>query len=146
METTGLDVIRCEVIERYIHELTHNVSFSNGIIKAKHKIPKEITKLTGITQKEVNDGQDFNVFKNEVKTMLTICNKPIFIAHNGNVFDHQVLKFKDILDGNISIDALQKVTDELQAQGQIVLTNTKGQVQKITRRKQLGLKWQSGLV
>lgn len=98
LETTGLDVIRCEIIERYIHELTHDSPFSEGVVKAKHKVPKEVIKLTGISQNEVNNGQDFSAFKNEVKTMLALCHKPIFIAHNGNVFDHQILKFKDILD------------------------------------------------
>lgn len=100
LETTGLNVMKCEVIERYMHELTHDVQFSSGVIKAIQKVPKEVIKLTGITQKEVNDGQDFNVFKNEIKTMLELCHKPIFIAHNGNVFDHLVLKFKGVFDGN----------------------------------------------
>lgn len=98
LETTGLNVVHCEVIERYIHEYSHDIAFNQGVCKAKHKVPKEIIKLTGITQQEVNNGEDFNIFKNEVKSMLNICNKPIFIAHNGNVFDHQVLRFKDVLD------------------------------------------------
>lgn len=103
LETTGLDKFKCEIIERYIHELTHDVGFSFGIIKARHKVPKEITQLTGITQKEINQGQDINIFKNEIKTMLEICEKPIFIAHNGNVFDHQILKINNIIDSNCKL-------------------------------------------
>lgn len=126
LETTGLNVMKCEVIERYMYELTHNATFSLGIIKAKNKVPKEVINLTGITQKEVNKGEDFSIFKNEVKAMLLICHKPIFVAHNGNVFDHLVLKFKGILDGNCRLLDSRAVIRQLSANkvGNESLVNT----------------------
>lgn len=99
LETTGLDKKTCEILERYIHEITHDETFSNGVIKVKF-IPHEIIKLTGITQKESNKGQEFIEFKNEMKHVVDICFNPIFIAHNGNSFDHIIMKIQGLLTNN----------------------------------------------
>ena len=36
-------------------------------------------------------------FRNDIDTLLNYCEKPIFIAHNGNSFDHKLLLSKEIL-------------------------------------------------
>lgn len=92
LETTGLDVQKCEIIERYFHELWHDCQFSNGIIKCKKKVPSIIHELTGITKKDISNGENINIFKSEISEMLELCKNPILIAHNGNVFDHQVMR------------------------------------------------------
>ena len=97
LETTGLNTDVCEIIERYIHELTHNAPISNGVIKARMSVPKIVQKLTGISQKEVNKGESLNVLRNEMRCIIDICDGPIFIAHNGNSFDHKVMRRQGLL-------------------------------------------------
>lgn len=50
---------------------------------------------------------------------------------SGGITESQRKTAQDILDGNISMSALKAVSDELQAQGKIVLKNANSQVQQI---------------
>lgn len=100
LETTGIDIKKCDILERYVHEITHDIQYSHGIIKAKFKVPQIITDLTGISQKEVNRGEDVSIFKNEMQNLLDICYMPIFIAHNGHAFDHQIMRRLQLLNNN----------------------------------------------
>lgn len=92
LETTGLNVQHCEIIERYIHELNHDCEVSSGLIKPRSKIPTIVTKITGITNNDVRSAENIKIFKNELCNILFHCDKPIFIAHNGNVFDHRIIR------------------------------------------------------
>jgi hypothetical protein len=92
LETTGLNVKLCEIIERYFHEMCHDVEFSSGIIKPKGVVSKEIQDLTGITKKDIDGGENVIIMKKQMTNFLAQCRNPIFIAHNGNVFDHQIMK------------------------------------------------------
>lgn len=100
LEATDKDYRTCEITERYIHELTHNVKYSEGILKIKSKLSKFIIELTGITQKDVNNGEHIIKFKIEMDNMLEICYKPIFIAQNGNAFDHPIMRRYGLLNNN----------------------------------------------
>lgn len=53
-------------------------------------------------------------------------------SRGGTVSDAVRSKSSDIVNGNLSIDALQAVMNELQAQGKIVVDGAKGQVSSIT--------------
>lgn len=98
LEATDKDNKTCEIIERYIHELTHNTEYSKGIIRVKTKLRKIITELTGITQKDINNGEPLSNFRMEMENLLEICYKPIFIAHNGHAFDHPIMRRYGLLN------------------------------------------------
>jgi DNA polymerase III epsilon subunit-like protein len=100
LETTGLDVNRCEIIERYFHELCHDETFSEGVIKPKHNVPQLIIDITGISKKEIRDGEDIKIFSARMKKLLNNCKSPLFIAHNGNVFDHQIMRKNNLLNND----------------------------------------------
>ena len=100
LETTGLNIFKCDIIERYFHELNHDEMISEGVIKPRWKLAEKIIDLTGITQNDVNNGQQIYVFLQEMANILAICNNPIFIAQNGNMFDHKILKIRKIFNEN----------------------------------------------
>jgi DNA polymerase III epsilon subunit-like protein len=91
LETTGLDITSLQITERYFEEYNLKFSPSNGFVKIKGKIPLEIIKITGITDKMVKKGDSLNIFLGEIKDIFKYCDHPKFMAHNGSVFDHKVL-------------------------------------------------------
>lgn len=98
LETTGLDTRICEIIERYMYDMTLNSVFSEGLVKSRQFIGKYITNLTGITNKLVNEsGEPLPQFKEEMIDKLKYYDTPTFIAHNGNKFDHIILRREGIL-------------------------------------------------
>lgn len=98
LETTGLNVKSCEIIERHFHEITHNTQISNGVIKPYKYVPPIVLSITGITKKELRNGEQLSLFKSQIKLILDNSVNPIFIAHNGNVFDHKIMKKQFILN------------------------------------------------
>lgn len=116
LETTGLKTHKCEIIERYVHEMTHDVHFSSGVIKAKLKVPQLVINLTGITQIEVDNGENLSVFAKEMTNILNICYKPTFIAHNGNAFDHQIMRYQNLLNNNCNFLDSKSIIGQLSAQ------------------------------
>jgi len=102
LETTGLlySNKKIDIIDRHFEEYTTSIIVSTGLLKPVDVpfIPFEITKLTGITKENVfESGCNFSQFKSEIEEVLTYCNMPIFIAHNGNCFDHKLLISKNII-------------------------------------------------
>ena len=53
---------------------------------------------TGITKNELRNGEQLSSFKSQMKLILDNSINPIFIAHNGNVFDHKIMKKQFILN------------------------------------------------
>lgn len=101
LETTGLDTETCDIIERYFHELTHDSEVSNGLIKIDYNLQPEITEITKITNKMLNDdGQSYDTFYYEMLNIFDNCHEPTLIAHNGNSFDHKILRNKKIIEQN----------------------------------------------
>jgi hypothetical protein len=103
LETTGLDINSCHIIERYIYELNTHSQVSSGVIKPNAIVPKIIHNLTGITKKEIQKGENLNIFKKEMNILKQFCSKPIFIAHNGNVFDSKIMMRLNLIDNNCII-------------------------------------------
>jgi len=102
LETTGFlySNKKMDIIDRHFEEYTTSIIVSTGLLKPVDVpfIPFEITKLTGITKEHVYEsGNTFSQFKSEIEEVLRYCNMPIFIAHNGNSFDHRILISKDII-------------------------------------------------
>jgi DNA polymerase III epsilon subunit-like protein len=103
LETTGLAYSgkKIDIIERHFEEYSTSIEFSSGLLKPVYVpfIPFEITNLTGINKEMVYEyGSSFDDFKKEIDIILKYCNKPIFIAHNGNSFDHKILIERNILN------------------------------------------------
>jgi DNA polymerase III epsilon subunit-like protein len=105
LETTGLLYAnkKIDIIERHFEEYTTGIIASTGLIKPINVpfIPFEITKLTGITKELVFDkGDSMEIFKKEMSEIMEYCYNPIFIAHNGNSFDHKIMLDKNLLTYN----------------------------------------------
>jgi DNA polymerase III alpha subunit (gram-positive type) len=103
LETTGLDTDYCEIIERYMYDMSLNNVFSEGLIKPRTRISYHISNLTGITNDMICDKGNIMSFKRELINKLKYYEKPIFIAHNGNKYDHKILKNISIINNDNSI-------------------------------------------
>ena len=102
LETTGLSYTnkKIDIIERHIEEYTTKIIASSGLVKPINFpfIPFQITRLTGITKDMVNDnGDTYDIFQKDMKEIMNYCYKPIFIAHNGNSFDHKIMMERNLL-------------------------------------------------
>ncbi len=102
LETTGLLYTNkvVDIIERHIEEYNSRSIWSSGLVIPQNVqfIPFEVTKITGITKELVYEsGEHINVMKAEFENIFKYCDKPTFIAHNGNSFDHKILIQKEIL-------------------------------------------------
>lgn len=104
LETTGLDPDFCEIIERYMYDMSLNDVFSEGLIKPRSRIPLYISNLTGITNDMVSDKENIISFKRELVNKLKYYENPVFIAHNGNKYDHKILKNINVQGYNIIND------------------------------------------
>lgn len=90
---------RIDIIERHFEELTTNCVVSSGLLKPVNVpfIPFEVTRDTGITKEMVYEsGDSYDKFKNEMNEILSICNMPIFISHDGNRNNHKILLNKKL--------------------------------------------------
>lgn len=92
LETTGLDTDYCEIIERYMYDMSLDDVFSEGLIKPRSRISYYVSNLTGITNDMVYDKENIVDFKRELVNKLKYYENPVFIAHNGNKYDHKILK------------------------------------------------------
>ena len=92
LETTGLNTKSCQIIERHFQE--YNLGFvpSTGLINCNAIVNKVVSELTGITTKMLLNGDKLSVFKKEMASLFKHCDTPKFIAHNGNAFDHPIMK------------------------------------------------------
>ena len=103
LKTTGLSYAnkKIDIIERHFEEYTIGIVPSSGLIKPVVPfIPFNITKMTGITKELVDQSSNNNTmddFKKEMTDLLEYCYKPIFIAHNGNNFDHKIMIDKNLI-------------------------------------------------
>ena len=102
LETTGFAYAnkKMDILERYFEEFSTGIVPSSGLLKPVDVpfIPFEITALTGITKDMLYErGDHIQRFKNEMDELFKYCKMPIFVAHNGNSFDHKILLEKNIL-------------------------------------------------
>ncbi len=102
LETTGTAYAnkKMDIIERHFEELTLGFVPSAGLLKPVGVpfIPFEVTQRTGITKEAVYEsGDEYMTFQFEMNELLSCCSMPVFIAHNGNSFDHKIMIDKKIL-------------------------------------------------
>ena len=104
IETNNKDIVmdftnpfNAEIIDRFIYEYNFNTVISDGLIK--NKFPLTTSHINGITEKDLlNAEPNYDKFKDDINKILKYCDKPIFIAHNGNRFDFPMLYHHEILN------------------------------------------------
>jgi len=93
LETTGLNTDTCEIIECHIREYFYNYIFVDNLVIPENPIPEVITTLTGITDKDIDvSGITVDKLRRKIKTIFDLCENPIFVAHNGTMFDHKIMQ------------------------------------------------------
>ena len=98
LETTGLE-FNCDIIERHIIDYDDDRVMSTGLINPHRPIGLFISELTGIRDSDfVNSDEDYSKMKSEVDHIFKTCHLPIFIAHNGNRFDHNIMMHRGFID------------------------------------------------
>jgi len=102
LETDGTEYVNPEIIERHFQELYLDFSPSTGLVKADKKLKSFITKLTGITNRMMERGDNKSKLKSDMDMIYRYCHKPIFVAHNGNSFDHRIMLQKGLLNDELS--------------------------------------------
>ena len=104
LETTGLDTNSCEIIERYMYDMTLDNVLSEGLVCPRQTIPPHIERLTHITNELMMElGETLFKFTNEMRERLKYYDMPTYVAHNGNVFDHKILKRMKIIPENSNL-------------------------------------------
>jgi len=98
LETTGLNTLTAEIIERHLQDYVTNSEVSSGLIRPRHSIPKVVEELTHISNDMVKDAEDIYTFKEEIIEIYKYCVNPIFMAHNGIGYDHKIMTHQKLLD------------------------------------------------
>ncbi len=103
LETTGLLYTNgvVDIIERHVEEYGSRSVWSAGLMRPQTIpfIPFEVTRITGITKEMViKEGDTLAEMKEEFENIFRYCEKPTFVAHNGNSFDHKILVEKGLVD------------------------------------------------
>lgn len=101
LETTSLDTSTTKIIQRHFEEYNLDYIPSSGYLKGN--VPNN--HITGLTTSFLyNNGDDLITFINEINTIFKYCNNPVFIAHNGNSFDHIIMKNQKFFNDFIKIE------------------------------------------
>lgn len=91
LETTDLYTNSCKIIQRHFEEYNLDFIASSGYVKCNQIL--EQNHITGITNDTLRlHGDSPLQFINEIKDIFDYCFMPKFIAHNGNSFDHLIMK------------------------------------------------------
>ena len=118
LETTGLDVMRCEITDRHFWDPWNDHVASSGLVKIQGTIPPEVVSITGITDDMAASGDDLETFLGDMRALFdkhkgqTVT----FVAQNGDRFDHLILRRLDVwemgpcrlLDSRWFLGAFQK--------------------------------------
>ena len=104
LETTSLNTNECEIIQRHFEEYNLDFVASSGYIKCYTFLG--YNHITGLTNEIVNENGDKLIkFENEINDIFKYCNDPLFIAHNGNSFDHKIMRNNyKLFDQNTNTD------------------------------------------
>ena len=104
LETTGLDPSCDQIIEVAVQRFTLNAEAGHfsTLVNSDIPIPPEVSKLTGITSKDLVNAPDFNEIKSQVSAAL---HGAVLVGHNIN-FDLKFLSKRGIGPTEIIIDTL----------------------------------------
>lgn len=93
LETTGLDKNSCKIIDIACIEYNLGFEIINTLIDNDIKLPQEIIELTHITDEMIKENSmKYDDFFKKFKNIMSYFHKPKFIAHNGNLYDHYIMK------------------------------------------------------
>jgi hypothetical protein len=103
LETTGLIMYEQypDIIEIYIEEYTTKSVWCDSLVRLKYgqHLDNHITNITCITENDLYlYGRDIQEIQCDVNAIFAKCKEPIFIAHNGNSFDHKIMRYYDMFD------------------------------------------------
>lgn len=91
-----------EIIDRYVYEYGLKYEVSDGLIKNKY--PLITSHINGIYAEHLLDAdENLNKFKDEIDNIMLYCANPIFVAHNGHLFDFKVM----LKDGLLNADKVK---------------------------------------
>ncbi len=86
-----------EIIDRYVYSYNFNSTISDGLIKNRY--PLTTSHITNIYDKDLlNADNNLEKFKKEINEIFKSCDNPIFMAHNGLMFDLPILEYHKILE------------------------------------------------
>ena len=86
-----------EIIERYIYEYNFNYTASQGLIKNNYKLIT--SQINGIYDNDLKYADNnLDIFRNDMNKIMSYCDKPLFIAHNGIRFDFPILYHYNLLN------------------------------------------------
>jgi hypothetical protein len=87
-----------EIIDRFVFEYGLDYVASSGLIK--NAFPLITSHIHGITEIDLQTAEpDIEGFKADIAKIMQHCVMPIFVAHNGNLFDFEVMKCNNIFGG-----------------------------------------------
>jgi len=90
------DPTNSEIIDRYFYEYNWNYCLSQGFIKNNYNLTT--SHITNIYEKDlINADKNLNNMSNDINLIFKYCHKPIFIAHNGIMFDLPILYHYNII-------------------------------------------------
>jgi hypothetical protein len=102
LETTGLieNNKMPEIIERHFYEPFLDLTIDDGLVKPKNinEVRQFILDLTHITREDLETGEEYLMFANNFRNKFKYCHKPTLIAHNGNLFDHVVMRHNNLFN------------------------------------------------
>ena len=104
LETTGLDPLQDQIIEVAVQRFTLNgeAGHFSTLVNSDIPIPPEVSRLTGITTKDLVNAPKFNEIKNQVSAALQ---GAVLVGHNIN-FDLKFLSKHGISPNGDIVDTL----------------------------------------
>ncbi len=92
-----LNRVGAKLVDIYRTDITPKEAFE---ARELLKYSKDYYRKKGTGRPTKKDRRDIYDFYEEMDSIFTYCENPIFVAHNGNSFDHKILLQKQILKPN----------------------------------------------
>lgn len=115
LETTGLDVQKCKITQVHVVEYSTGIIIYSSFVNPNEIISEFIVKLTGITNEMVKNAPNENDVLLELVSIFRNSKYAYAIAHNGNRFDHQILKYKtydEMFKGCTTADSMTLIKNQ----------------------------------
>jgi hypothetical protein len=107
LETTGLDTERCGLLEVHMEEYRTGWKPLSTLVR-QQIVPAKITQLTGISAEDTAGAMSQELAAIEFRRALERCDRPKLLAHNGDRFDHAIMKrLGAVPDGTILMDTMR---------------------------------------
>lgn len=81
-----------------------------GFVNCEMMIPSEITRLTGIEYTDMGGAPKVDDLRKIMKMLFSDCKNITMVAHNGNRFDHKIMRHYEIFDNSLTINWLDSMS------------------------------------